>query len=306
MEDLNSTSTTLVTAIYSYGVNSLYGGRGRGIYFYNSVLYAISLLNLPIIIFAPQHEINEILSYTNSYLKNCKIIPYELDEFLYAQQFLDHKKEIISGIELNDRNHLLCYNKLFWLNDIAQKNPFNTEKFLWIDCGLFHHGIFPEKFGGVELAIKISPDLYYPKHSNSILNPKLGNKLDSFIQKDEIFACCYPIQGDTLKHEYIIEKIYNNKYHISKHVIGGIFGGFKKDIEIFLKQFNSLLKVCIDEKILLLEEPLFSCIAAVTPNLFNMQTFQQWWFYSPGERTSYLSEEGDSFYKIFKRIYDNE
>ena len=305
MEKIYDNSTTLVTAIYGYGANSIYGGRGRDIYFYNSVLYAISLLNLPIVIYAPRSDIEKILSYTDSYLRNCTIIPYELDEFIYAQQFLDYKKEIISEITLNDRNHLLCYNKLYWLNDTAEKNPFNTEKFLWIDCGLFHHGIFPEKFGGVELAIKIAADSYYPTHSNSILNPKLGNKLNNFLKKDKIFACCYPRQGDISKHEYLIEKIYNNKHHISNHVIGGIFGGFKKDVQIFLKEFNNLLKLCIDEKIFLLEEPLFSCIAAVMPDLFDMQNFQQWWFYSPGERTSYLSEEADSFYKIFKRIYDN-
>lgn len=303
---INNKSTTLITAIYGYGPDSVYGGRGRNIYFYNSVLRAIALMDLPIIIYANQDSIENIEHYVKSYLTNYKIIPYELNEFIYSEEILKQKEENREHLGLNDRNHILCYNKLYWLNDAADKNYFNTEKFLWIDCGLFHHGIIPERVGGVELSPNILPNIYYPEHEGSIFNPTLGLKIDKIIEPDKILACAHPAMGDLDTLIRITREVLGVPVpYVGHHVVGGMFGGYKDTIKRFLKEFEKLLIYSINHKHLYLEEPLFSCVAAAMPEMFNLQHFYYWYYYSPGERCSYMAEDGDSFYKIFTRIYNS-
>lgn len=309
-DTINNNSTTLVTAIYGYGPNSEFGGRGRDIYFYNSVLRAISDLQLPIVIYARPDSIENIEHYVSSYLQNYKIIPYELTDFIYCNEILQQKREMNDTSGPNDRNHILCYNKLFWVKDAAEKDLFKTDKFLWIDCGLFHHGIIPEKVGGVELTPAIIPSLYYPENTNSIFNPTFGSKLDKFIKKNKILACAHPAMGYLERQLQMTNTVFNcQAQYVSNHIIGGIFGGYKNTVDIFFNMFKQILKYNVDNKYLLLEEPLFSCIEAAVPDLFDLQHFYHWYYYSPGERCSYLSEEGSSygqsFYKIFTNIYES-
>ena len=298
--------TTLVTAIYGHGINTPHGGRGRHIHFYNSSLKNISNLDLPIVIYTDKQSVDLVESFVSSYMKNYKIIPQDIEDFEFAEQILDYKKKYLEDISLNDRNHILCYRKPGWVMDAIKNNYFNTEKFVWIDSGLTHHGIIPEKVGGVELFINAPDSVYYPTNPNNIFNPTLGLKLDKALDNGKILSCALALQGgDSLLREIVYSALSVEVPHIGTHIIGGIFGGHKDAFNSFYNVYYKLLKYCVENDILLLEEPLFSCIYTVYPEMFDVRGFTTWYFHSPGERTHMCEEECDSFYKIFTHLLES-
>jgi len=298
-------NTTFVTAMYGHGFTSTHGGRGRHIHFYNSSLRNIHNLNIPLVIYTDPERVAVTEQFISPYMKKYRIVPQALEEFEFAKQVLEYKEKTLVDRTLNDRNHILCYNKPYWVKDSIEKNYFNTEKFLWIDSGLTHHGIFPEKVGGVELYTNPLEEVYYPTNTNNIFNPTLGANLDKILQPDKLFGCALPLQGGDDQLKQIIKSSLDvNIPHVSDHVIGGMFGGYSQKFLEFFNIYRTILKYCIEQNILILEEPIFSCVNAVYPDMFNIHKFTTWWFYSPGERTHMLGEEGDSFYKVFKKIHD--
>lgn len=298
--------TTLVTAIYGHSINTPHGGRGRHIHFYNSSLKNISNLGLPIVIYTDKNHAEIVESFVSSYMKNYKIISQDIEDFEFAEQILNYKKRAITNIDLNDRNHILCYRKPAWVKDAIEKNYFNTEKYMWIDSGLTHHGIFPEKVGGVELFINAPDDVYYPNNPNNIFTPVLGDKLNKTLDNYKIFACALALQGgDTLLRQITYSSLNVEVPHIGSHIIGGLFGGHKDIFNEFYNVYYKILKHCVENDVLLLEEPIFSCVYTVYPELFDVHRFNTWYFYSPGERTHMCDEECDSFYKVFTRLLES-
>jgi len=297
---------TFVTAIYGYGLASLFGGRGRHIHFYNTSLKNIANLGMPIVIYTDEQNAQTVEQFVSPYMKNFKIIPQPLEWFEYSKEVLDYKQSIIKHISLNDRNEILCYCKAYWVKDAIEKNYFNTDRFLWIDSGLTHHGIIPEKVGGVELFANIPPEQYYPHNPNNIFNPTLGQKLSATLKQDKLLFCSQPWQGDgSLVRRTICDYYKNESYPpITNHLIGGMFGGYKDKFLEFFNIYRNVLKFFIDKHVHVLEEPIFSAIYIAHKELFDLREFYTWYFYSPGERTHVLDREGESFYKIFTKIYE--
>jgi len=297
---------TLVSAIYSHGISSIYGGRGRDITFYNSSLKNIANLDLPLVMYTDNESLPFVEHCLSTYYKNYKVIPYELQQFEFHDRFLEFKSEIINGIDINDRNEILCYSKAYWVKDAIERNIFNTDKYLWIDSGLTHHGIIPEKAGGVELYVDIPSEQYYPQNQNNIFTPVLGQKLINTVKNDKLLFCSLPWAGSsqTIRNTMIEFSGSADFQHISDHLIGGIFGGNKNCFLKFFNVYRNVLEFFINKKIHVLEEPIFSGMYAAYPDMFDARKFSTWYFYSPGERTHVLTEEGDSFYKIFTRILE--
>lgn len=297
--------TTFVTGIYGYGLTDLFGGRGRGINFFDSSLRNIANLGFPLIIYSDPKDVDNITSYISRYCKQYKVIPWELERFEFHSIFSEYKKSIFNNITLNDRNETLCYSKAYWVKDAIEKNYFNSDCYFWIDSGLTHHGIIPEKVGGVELMQNIPSSQYYPQNPNNIFSPKLGNNIEAIVQNNKLLFCALPFQGCSSLIYKGITTLYNKEFSsISEHLVGGIFGG-KQDIFLeFFNHYRHILKYFIEKRIHVLEEPIFSCMNVTHPELFDLHRFYTWHFYAPGERCSYLTEEGNSFYKIFTKIYE--
>ncbi|MDE3054773.1 MAG: hypothetical protein KGJ70_12860, partial [Gemmatimonadota bacterium] len=89
---------------------------------------------------------------------------------------------------------------------------------------------------------------------------------------------------------------------IRDHLVGGLFGGHADDLRAVHGRYRELLRAFIDSRTYALEEQVFSGVCAAFPDRFSLRRFGTWWFYSPGERTSYLPAEGDSFYRIFAEL----
>jgi hypothetical protein len=297
--------TTLVTAIYGYGASSIFGGRGRNIHFFDTSLRNIANLGLPIVMYTTPQDAKTVEAHLSRYFNEFKVIPYELEQFEFCSKFLEYKNTIIEKITLNDRNEVLCYSKAYWVKDAIEKNYFNSDCYFWIDSGLTHHGIFPEKIGGVELMQNIPLTQYYPLNKNNIFSPILGQNIVKCVQNNKLLFCAMPYQGSSSLIHREISTLYNKEFpSISEHLIGGIFGG-KQDVFLeFFNHYRHILSHFIENHIHVLEEPIFSCMNVTHPDLFNLHRFYTWYFHSPGERCSILDREGDSFYKIFTKIND--
>lgn len=296
---------TFVTAIYSHNINTIYGGRGRDISFFDSSLRNIANLNCPIIIYASHEDAPIIERRVSTYMKVFKVIPHHISGFEFCEAALEFKKRILKKITLNDRNETLCFSKAYWINDTIEKNYFPSDKYFWIDSGLTHHGIFPEKIGGVELLSVIPPVHYYPNNPNNIFNPKLSQNLSNSVLQDKLFFCSMPFQGDSTPVHYIIsEYCKQNVPPITNHLIGGLFGGNKEMFQQFFAIYRDVLKYFLTKDVHVLEEQIFSALYSAYPELFELHKFYTWYFYSPGERCSVLDRDGDSFYKVFTRIHD--
>lgn len=303
----------LVSAIYSNGVDSIVGGRGRNIDFYISSMRNIANLGHPFVLYTEPENVEKSEILLSPYFKYLKVIPYNLSNFIYYNKFIDWKKNNVNfNTYLNDRNEILCFLKSFWVKDTIDNNFFsdlnNDQYFLWIDSGLTHHGIFPEKIGGLELLIKYNDDNYYPINQNNIFNPDLGLKLKQYINSiDKLFFCSLDWQGDSSR---IISCLYkhnlinntNLNYFIKEHLIGGIFGGQRELFIQFFNKYANLLKLFIDEGVHVYEEQIFSALNYIQPDMLHREKFDTWWFHSPGEPNSFLDSDANSFYKIFTKI----
>lgn len=298
---------TLVSAIYNYGPSTKIGGRGFDIIFYLPTLVNISKLGFPLVLYTSPQNIETTYNLLEKYFINgLKVVGYELESFKHFDKFISWKEKNYNfTTSFNNRNEILCYSKAYWVKNAIEQNYFNTEVFAWIDSGLTHHGIFPEAEGGVELMTKPLESFYYPHNSKNIFTPTLGKKIANRMKSDKMFFCATPWQGGKEIYESFIIKHFNKPIEeilLEKHLVGGLFGSKNETFINFYEKYDNFLTKIINDEIYCLEEQIFSAMNVVFPQLFNYEEFGTWHFYSPGERCSYLNTEGDSFYKIFKRL----
>ena len=302
---------TLVTAIYDYKPQEIIGGRGWSFDYYAAPFLNILKLDLPIVIYTHDRVVDQLKDFMQRNFKgNYKIILHDLHDFKYSSQILhlknstgifDHGKlkDDISVMS-NDRNHILCLSKLYWLHTIAKTNPFASHNFFWVDAGLCHHGIFPEKFGGRERFSKQEYDhtLYYPENEDNIFNPSMGAFLSSNIEG--FLSIIHKSMPINLNMKSLLDK--ENKS--IGYIVGGLFGGKYEPIQKVLNDFDEGLKICLDNNIITLEEDLLSCISANNTNIYNTFSFSTWHHDIAGEPCFYdVDKEAECFYKIFKNSF---
>lgn len=299
----------LVSAIYNNNHASVIGGRGRCIEFYKSTLRNIANLNVPFVLYCAPDNVDIYRDTLTPFFNKIHVFGYSLESFKYFNKFINWKETFWKDISLNDRNEILCYSKIFFLQSTIEKNLFNpTERYFWIDSGLPHHGIFPEKIGGVELLTNPPNSVYFPHNKQNIFNPTLAENIESIIPKDKLFFCGHPVNYsvDSRLIETACSVFKVEPYYIDYHLIGGMFGGGIDILNKYITFYDTLLSSVIDNKIHLLEEPVFSALYPILHEYIHLETFSTWWYFSPGERNSFLNAEGDSFYKIFTKFYDTK
>jgi len=299
---------TLVTALYNHSPKEILGGRGWSFDFYAAPFKNVLNLELPIQIYSHEPMLEPLEKFMKVHAREAyEITPFDLTYFKHSDSIIDLRrtsgkfigdklKKGVSDLE-NDRNFHLCLMKLLWLQEVTEFNPFNSNKFFWIDAGLFHHGIFPEKYGGRERLSRqeYKSELYYPHNKNNIFNPTISKFLQNKVKK---FLCMIhnemPIDSRVMSAVAPENKILG-------YIIGGLFGGPKKYIDAVYSDFYAALIKCLDNKVLTLEENLLSCISGNNRNLYQCYDFFQWHHDIKGEPCYYGADSKyKSFYKIFK------
>ncbi len=299
---------TFVTAIYDSGPSSLLGGRGRDISYYLPSLINIANLGAPIVVHCSRADVGAIEAAIAPYFRDHRVVAYELSAFEHFDAFLAWKRTYLHDLPINDRNEVLCFLKSYWVEQAAADNAFGHDRYFWIDAGLTHHGIFPERIGGVELLVNRPASHYYPRNPANIFTPQLGAALGRALTPGRLFFCALPyVGGDDTRTAY--ERIAAATFDVPRdgvriddHLGGGLFGGDREDLRAVHRLYVELLEQFIETRTYTREEQVFSSLNAVHPELFSLHRFGTWYFHAPGERTSRLQAEGESFYKIFARL----
>lgn len=306
VENLNN-KATLVTALYHHSHDEIIGGRNWDLDFFAPPFRNILNLELPIVVYTHEKVYDSLVKFFNKYAKTeYKIIKQDLTEFKYSDKILA-LKEKTGNFEngrvkpnkhiLNDRNTHLCLSKIYWLKEASENNFFKSNKFYWIDAGLFHHGIFPEKFGGMERFTKkyLESKYYYPEFTESIFNTAMGNYLSNKVSK--FLALVHKEMPINAR----IAKILEHEFNKIGYIVGGLFGGPKNFIDIVHKDFDFGLQKVLDNNTLVLEEDLLSCVSAFNREAYEVIKFEQWHHDIEGEPCYYgASSKHKSFYKIFQ------
>ncbi|MBA3852815.1 MAG: hypothetical protein C0503_00280 [Gemmatimonas sp.] len=295
---------TFVTAIYDNGPDSIVGGRGRGLDFFIPTLRVLSNLGAPLVVYCSRVHAERVTAALAPMFPRLMVRPFELSEFEFYRPFLEWKAEYRDELPNNFRNEVLCFLKAYWLHAVSQERPWEHDLTFWIDAGLFHHGIFPERFGGMELLKPADAWRMFPKYPDAIVRPALLDGLVAATPPGKMFFCALPMLGSGPHHDGYRRLARNGggTGALVNHLVGGIFGGDSESIDAFQREFRNLVARAITERIYTLEEQLFSVMYDRHPETFAVQHFGTWHFYSPGEPCSYLSQEGDSFYKVFARL----
>lgn len=292
---------TYVTAMYYAPPNEKMGGRGYSFKHYQAPFYNIVVQDKPIIIYTHKrlNYITEIINFfKENNFKKYKIIDRELEGYEYNEKIMSLK----TNNGLNDRNYHICLQKLRWLNEQVESNPFNSEKFFWIDAGLYHHGLFPDSLGGMERYTNIDKTRFYPKSKTTLFTPDLSEKI--FKQDNNKLFC---IKHAEMPIDDQIYKLCDLENYYVNYIVGGLFGGRGNIISFLAREFDKLLKICLDNNMLYLEEPILSVLTSIHKSKFNFITFNKWHHDMPnpeldsfhGSERGSFTEEDTCFYKLF-------
>ena len=300
-------NTTLVTAIYNYSPHSRMGGRGYCMHSYSAPFFNIVNLGLPIVIYTHNLVYPDLIEYLEiNHIKNVHVELFELEECSYASQILSMKESngIIDKIGLNknlslvdnDRNHVLCLSKLSFVQMAIDKKTFNTDRYYWIDAGLFHNGLFPESLGGMERATSICPHKFWPINKQTIIHPGLIERLTENTSHNFIFLTTDKYYGKTSWWDSI--SLEERK---GCHVVGGLLGGETTIFVELIKDFYIKLTECLKQNILTLEEEILSILYAEKYNYLGSYEFDTWSHDVKGNSCyGEMPENSRCFYKIFK------
>ena len=110
----------------------------------------------------------------------------------------------------------LIFNKIHWLADVAEENPFDTEYFVWLDAGIANAQCHPGYFS----------------------KPWLEDRLESHLNK--FLFLCFPYEGHGEIHGFKRDGM--NKFSKAKYVDrvarATFFGGRKTECAFFSDKFG--------------------------------------------------------------------
>jgi len=299
-------NSVLVTAIYSYSPHTKMGGRGYNMQAYMAPFMNVMNLGLHVVIFTHDAVYEDLQNFLRQYgYANYTIIKFDLDTADITEKILELKQSmgiiddigLASGISLiqNDRNHVLCLKKPFFLKKVIEEYAPNANNYYWIDAGLFHHGLFPDSLGGMERYIEINTDRFWPNNKKSLFYPGLIEKLTEKTTGKFIFMSTHAYYGQSEWWHTISPDV-----HKDGHIVGGLFGGKKEVCMELIDTFYQYLGVLLEHNILSLEEEILS--AAYVNKFKQLGTFNfTSWYHDVEEDRCYLEQAPNTacFYKIF-------
>jgi carbamoyltransferase len=299
---------TIVTAVYYSPPTSVMGGRGWDFTYYKPTLYALSRLQPNrVVVYHDIVQQNSLRQFVDEYkLTNFELILCDLQELPFYDTIHAIKAEKVAQIQndldvlytTNRRLHILCLSKLWYLEQVIKKYKLTTESVVWTDAGFFHHAMFPESAGGVEL-VKFDLKNYYPDNPTSKINTNFANKLDQLIQDTKKFVG-FGTEVIRLPLEWTDDIATTN---ISLNMIGGLFGGTPERIHNISKQFYAFLTNILAANIVPLEEGILSVMFTQNKNDFYINTFDTWYHDVPTDPCYFLTDDTTD-YSFYRCVFD--
>jgi hypothetical protein len=213
-------STTIITALYDIGRDNL---TGRHAYrpFSNYLLWFKNILaiNVPMIIYIPQaleSYVREHRSYSQTQIMIIEF--HELPAYKYHNRTQDAINNMRSERNMpfyfNDcpefitaKYEVMIFSKFGFLKDTANRNPFNTEYFIWLDAGTYRDNLpfnsslsFPHPY-----KVRLLEDKFLVYDQNFNVNNKepLKDKRN-YLRRNQNEICAYILGGNVTA----VNKIY--------------------------------------------------------------------------------------------------
>jgi hypothetical protein len=285
-----------ITSIYSNLYGTEFGGRASRYHHYRfSLLSLLKMYNADFVCYTSDEEYDSLCDFF--YVENkiqkekLNIVKFDLTKHYFADLFEKYKN--VDEVKKGDRCYEIQYMKFIWY----LKEDMSYDYYFWIDAGLSHCGLIPNKYLATSLN---GMQKYY--ESSIFTNTFLKNLADNTEDKFTI------IKKENSKHYWsgTVNISHYNNYERSYHVIGGIFGGEKKVwnnvVDLFKKYAYQV--TCNDSKIYS-EENIMTLMYFNHKELFKTYDFDIWWHedekMSDIDMIDYTSKN-KSFYKILEEI----
>jgi hypothetical protein len=281
--------TLVYTSIFSNLWGTEFGGRaGRSLHYRHSLLTILNINADKFICFTSREEVDDLEKWF--YIQNN--ISRDKLEFivfnLFDSKYFDEIKNLKDDHKMmsSDRCYEVQYNKFFWMDLIPNLESY--DRIFWIDAGLSHGGIFPEKY---------TYGLGHDQHFNfSLFNNELLDKLIK-ITSEKILILSKNNTG-RFYWSQTIPSVYYNSYSNKEHIVGGLFGGTVENMKKLRNRFDSLLKELLEkENELYFEELLLSCLSINFNEDFISLKFDDWY---DRENPDYYGSNVKYFYNMFE------
>jgi hypothetical protein len=284
-----------VTAIYNNLFGTEYGGRqNRGSHYKWSLFSLLRMTDADFVCYTSKNDINKLEDFFfNERGVDRSRITFKVFELPKTKHFeLINKIKNVESVKSSDRCFEIQYNKFFWLS----KETKGYDYCYWIDAGLCHCGLIPNKYLVNELG-------YESSFFNSYFfdNQFLSNLLK--ITEENIIL--FRKENQNYFWSFTVPEKYYNNFNSSYHVIGGLFGGKIKNVKWLAKEFEKvMLHIVNEENRLFAEEQFMGLIYGNNKEKFTSCEFDIWWNEDSGPRDldpSYYDDK-KSFYKCLEGI----
>ena len=143
----------------------------------------------------------------------------------------------------------LIFQKIHWLDEVSNDNPFNSEYFMWVDAGIANAQAHPGYF------------------SKDWFEERLIKKLEKFL------FICFPYEGHSEIHGFKREGInkYVNGANVNRVARATFFGGKREDIFYLTKKFNELAHKTLDDGYMGTEESIYTIMSYLYSDLINVE-----------------------------------
>ncbi len=250
--------TTFVTAL------QFTGRSDRKFDYYLEKLYKLLNVPIPLVVYAPQHVIDWAMDMRKNHTQPATRtkpfigIPYSRDMITNSEEY-KYTDRIRQSPQWNqvcnwcagNPNGQRLYNEITlwksrWVAGVAEKNPFNTSTFLWVDAGWTCTPT--EDFESLQRWV-----------------PTLGDNV--------IIGQHFHYAGNAEVHGFARGPMaqYSRTDFVEWVVRGGIWGGSRKTVILFNKIHQELLMRSLKQDLLGTEESLFSIMRYVRPDLFRLR-----------------------------------
>jgi hypothetical protein len=290
---------TLVTAVYDLNSTSELGGRDRPIAYYFPSLRSIGQLGAGLIVYTRPAHVQTLSQYLYEIGAPAVVVGRELEPAPHFARIQEIRiRQRFHEQPWRDRCHVLCHAKIAWLAEQAERDPFHSQQFYWIDAGLAYPGLFPLRYlpdylGGPCAAFR-------PAVLDALAT---GAERGGQISRDLVMIGMQPIEGRTI-HQMTLEEhlpfVGDTDGPMSIHVVGALFGGSPDAVRDLYGEYDRVLSDMLNADRLGTEENVLTILYHRAPSRIRLLTFSTWYHEDSDVRHPGHGEV--PFYRIFEQL----
>lgn len=275
----------IVTCIYLNLINKKLGGslRPKHLYVYSLLSFAKS--GLPIICFTSGDDIDYLKSIVTA--PNVEFRIFELISSPYHSQINTAKGNSSTTVDAL-RCYELVLHKIHFLESVFESSGYDS--LIWIDANLLSRNLIPKQFFHIADARDGTPE-----HSDStIFNHTFFKSLGEIAKSKIYFTYTCDPQHNT---SHVCEVF---KCNITKHLTAGVFAFNSSNLTTFARMYTDKVNILLSNRILFMEEVIYSCIYAEHSDMFYLDEFNGW--HHRDNLIGRASEPTKPYYKILEKL----